>query len=213
MIFYKQYYLKLSQTKVQTAGKPATVDIEVKTNYNAITNTGYDPGAQLDTDGMEKWATVNITPPSVSEGVYTYNINVMLLEFDSDTESERWTRFYVSAGNLRRQVSLQQWSVDGVWMHYGVQLDSSDGGSGIMQRRKIVFTSGNPGWWEWKITQVEDADNILLNTETIIESSGISGDAVYFYFKANAVTGKEATLTLSNTNGDNPPMLVILTVP
>lgn len=25
-----------------------------------------------------------------------------------------------------------------------------------------------------------------------------------FYFKANAVTGKEATLTLTNTNGDNP---------
>ena len=137
----------------------------------------------------------------------------MLLEFDSDTESERWMRFYVSAGNLRRQVSLQQWSADGVWMHYDVQLDSSDGGSGIMQRRKIVFTSGNPGWWEWKITQVEDADNILLNTETIIESSGISGGAVYFYFKANAVTGKKATLTLSNTNGDNPPMSVILTVP
>ena len=60
---------------------------------------------------------------------------------------------------------------------------------------------------------MEDTDNILLNTETILESIGKSGGAVYFYFKANAVTGKKATLTLSNTNGDNPPMSVILTVP
>lgn len=213
VIFDKQYYLKLSQTKVQTAGDAATVNIEVKTNYDAEPYTGYDAGATLDLNAMEDWATVSMTPPSFSEGVYTYNVNVSISEFDSDTESERWMRFYVSAGNLRRQVSLQQWSADGVWMHYDVQLDSSDGGSGIMQRRKIVFTSGNPGWWEWKITQVEDADNILLNTETILESIGKSGGAVYFYFKANAVTGKKATLTLSNTNGDNPPMSVILTVP
>ena len=213
VIFDKQYYLKLSQTKVQTAGDAATVNIEVKTNYDAEPYTGYDAGATLDLNAMEDWATVNITPPSFSEGVYTYNVNVSISEFDSDTEPERWMRFYVSAGNLRRQVSLQQWSADGVWMHYDVQLDSSDGGSGIMQRRKIVFTSGNPGWWEWKITQVEDTDNILLNTETILESIGKSGGAVYFYFKANAVTGKKATLTLSNTNGDNPPMSVILTVP
>ena len=98
-------------------------------------------------------------------------------------------------------------------MNYDVQLDNSEGGTGIMQRRKIVFTSGNPGWWEWKITQVDDTDNILLNTETIIESVGKSGGAVYFYFKANAVPGKKATLTLSNTNGDNPDILVELTVP
>ena len=98
-------------------------------------------------------------------------------------------------------------------MNYDVLLDDSDGGTGIMQRRKIVFTSGNPGWWEWKITQVDDTDNILLNTETILESIGKSGGAVYFYFKANAVPGKKATLTLSNTNGDNPDIPVELTVP
>lgn len=217
VIFDKQYYLKLSQTKVQTAGKPATVDIEVKTNYDAIPYTGYDAGAQLDTDSMKTWATVNMTQTSFSEGVYTYNVHVSMLKFIPDPEEgeeeERWTRFYINAGNLHHLVALQQWKEDGAWMNYDVQLDSSDGGTGIMQRRKIVFTSGNPGWWEWKITQVEDTDNILLNTETIIESSGKSGDAVYFYFKANAVPGKKATLTLSNTNGDNPDISVELTVP
>ena len=217
VIFDKQYYLKLSQTKVQTADKPATVDIEVKTNYDAIPNTGYLSGAQLDTDGMKTWATVNMTQTSFSEGVYTYNVHVSMPKFtpnpEEGEEEERWTRFYINAGNLHHLVAVQQWKEDGEWMNYDVQLDSSDGGTGIMQRRKIVFTSGNPGWWEWKITQVEDTDNILLNTETIIESIGKSGGAVYFYFKANAVPGKKATLTLSNTNGDNPDIPVELTVP
>lgn len=162
---------------------------------------------------MEDWATVSMTQISFLEGVYTYNVNVSIPEFNSGTGEERWTRFYINAGNLHHLVALQQWKEDGAWMNYDVQLDNSDGGTGIMQRRKIVFTSGNPGWWEWKITQVDDTDNILLNTETIIESVGKSGGAVYFYFKANAVPGKKATLTLSNTNGDNPDILVELTVP
>ena len=217
VIFDKQYYLKLSQTKVQTAGKPATVDIEVKTNYDAIPYTGYDAGAQLDTDGMKTWATVNMTQTSFSEGVYTYNVHVSMPKFtpnpEEGEEEERWTRFYINAGNLHHLVALQQWKEDGEWMNYDVQLDSSDGGTGIMQRRKIVFTSGNPGWWEWTITQVDDTDNILLNTETILESKGKNGGAVYFYFKANAVPGKKATLTLSNTNGDNPDIPIELTVP
>lgn len=217
VIFDKQYYLKLSQTKVQTADKPATVDIEVKTNYDATPNTGYLPGAQLDTDGMKTWATVNMTQTSFSEGVYTYNVHVSMPKFtpnpEDGEEEERWTRFYINAGNLHHLVALQQWKEDGEWMNYDVQLDDTDGGAGIMQRRKIVFTSGNPGWWEWKITQVDDTDNILLNTETILESIGKSGGAVYFYFKANAVPGKKATLTLSNTNGDNPDIPITLTVP
>ena len=94
-----------------------------------------------------------------------------------------------------------------------VQLDANDIGTGIMQRRKLVFTSGSPGTWGWKITQVNDPDKILLNSETIVESSGVSGDAVYFYFRANAVSGDKATLTLTNTNGDNPPITVTLTAP
>ena len=213
VIFDKQYYLKLSQTKVQTAGDAATVNIEVKTNYDAEPSIGYGPGATLELNGMEDWATVSMTQISFLEGVYTYNVNVSIPEFNSGTGEERWTRFYINAGNLHHLLALQQWKEDGAWMNYDVQLDNSDGGTGIMQRRKIVFTSGNPGWWEWKITQVDDTDNILLNTETIIESVGKSGGAVYFYFKANAVPGKKATLTLSNTNGDNPDILVELTVP
>ena len=71
VIFDKQYYLKLSQTKVQTARNAATVDIEVKTNYDANPDTGYPAGALLDKNGMESWVTVNMTQTSFSEGVYT----------------------------------------------------------------------------------------------------------------------------------------------
>lgn len=94
-----------------------------------------------------------------------------------------------------------------------VELDGSDGGTGNMQRRKLVFTSGNPGTWEWKITQIQDPDKILLNSETMLETSGVSGDVVYFYFRADAVSGDTATLTLTNTNGDNLPIAVTLTAP
>lgn len=213
VIFDKQYYLKLSQTKVQTARNAATVDIEVKTNYDANPDTGYPAGALLDKNGMESWVTVNMTQTSFSEGVYTYNVSVVMPEFDSGVGTERWTRCYINAGNLHHQVALQQWGGDGIWMNYDVQLDSSDAGTGIMQRRKIVFTSGSPGWWEWEITDVNDPDDILLNRETMIEAHGSTGGTVFFYFKANAISDKTATLTLNNTNGDNPPMTVTLTVP
>lgn len=213
VIFDKQYYLKLSQTKVLTARNAATVDIEVKTNYDATPNTGYDEGARLVTTGMETWATVNMTQTSFLEGVYTYNINVVLPEFNSGTGTERKTGFYLNAGNLTHRVLLHQWGGDGVWMTWNVELDSSDVGTGNMQRRKIVFTSGSPGAWEWEITDIQDPDKILLNSETMVEASGVSGDALYFYFKADAVSGDTATLTLVNTNGDNPPMTVTLTAP
>ena len=58
-----------------------------------------------------------------------------------------------------------------------------------------------------------DPDDILLNRETMIEAHGSTGGTVFFYFKANAISDKTATLTLNNTNGDNPPMTVTLTVP
>ena len=102
---------------------------------------------------------------------------------------------------------------DGEWLTSNVELDGSDGGTGNMQRRKLVFTSGNPGTWEWKITQIQDPDKILLNSETMLETSGVSGDVVYFYFRADAVSGDTATLTLTNTNGDNLPIAVTLTAP
>ena len=47
VIFDGQYYLKLSQANVRLEGKGNTVDIVVKTNYNAIPYTGYPAGAQL----------------------------------------------------------------------------------------------------------------------------------------------------------------------
>jgi hypothetical protein len=213
VIFDKQYYLKLSQTKVLTAANAVTVDIEVKTNYSANPDIGYPAGAVLDKSAMESWAVVDMTPISVSEGVYTYNVNVVMPKYDSADGTERLTSFYIDAGNLHHRVLLQQWGGDGVWMNWDVQLDSNDSGTGIMQRRKIVFTSGSPGGWNWKISRIEDTDNILLNSETMVEASGENGGAVYFYFKANAMSGHTATLTLINTNGDNPPIPVTLTVP
>ena len=110
-------------------------------------------------------------------------------------------------------VLLSQWREDGEWLTSNVELDSNDNGTGNMRRRKIVFTSGNPGIWEWKITQIQDPDKILLNSETMLETSGVSGDAVYFYFRADAVSGDTARLTLTNTNGDNLPITVTLTAP
>ena len=72
VIFDKQYYLRLSQNKVLTARNAATVNIEVKTNYDANPYTGYPVGVLLDDSGMETWATVHMNQVSASEGVYTY---------------------------------------------------------------------------------------------------------------------------------------------
>ena len=213
VIFDKQYYLKLSQTKVQTAGDGVTVNIEAKTNYDANPDTGYLPGASLNKSAMDTWPTVNMTQTSFSGGVYTYNIQVVMPGFNSGTGTKRETGFYINAGNLRHHVLLSQWKEDGEWLTSNVELDGSDGGTGNMQRRKLVFTSGNPGTWEWKITQIQDPDKILLNSETMLETSGVSGDVVYFYFRADAVSGDTATLTLTNTNGDNLPIAVTLTAP
>lgn len=154
-----------------------------------------------------------MTQTSSSGGVYTYNVNVVMPKFEAADGAERETRFYIDAGNLHHRILLHQWGGDGVWMTEAVHLDSNDAGTGIMQRRKLVFTSGSPGTWEWKIDGVKDNDKILLNSETMVGASGVSGEAVYFYFTANAISGKTATLTLVNTNGDNPPKTVILTVP
>ena len=213
VIFDKQYYLKLSQTKVQTAGDGVTVNIEVKTNYDASPDTGFLPGASLNKSTMDTWPTVNMTQISLSEGVYTYNIQVVMPKFNSGTGTKRETGFYINAGNLQHHVLLSQWREDGEWLTSNVELDSNDNGTGNMRRRKIVFTSGNPGIWEWKITQIQDPDKILLNSETMLETSGVSGDAVYFYFRADAVSGDTARLILTNTNGDNLPITVTLTAP
>ena len=93
VIFDKQYYLKLSQTKVQTAGDGVTVNIEAKTNYDANPDTGYLPGASLNKSTMDTWPTVNMTQTSLSGGVYTYNIQVVMPGFNSGTGSKRETGF------------------------------------------------------------------------------------------------------------------------
>ena len=136
-------------------------------------------------------------------------------KFNSGTGTKRETGFYINAGNLQHHVLLSQWREDGEWLTSNVEWTAT-----IMvyvylfmRRRKIVFTSGNPGIWEWKITQIQDPDKILLNSETMLETSGVSGDAVYFYFRADAVSGDTARLTLTNTNGDNLPITVTLTAP
>jgi len=214
VIFDAQYYLKLGRTTVMTAANAATVDIEVKTNYDAYPNTGYPAGAVLDKSGMDSWAMVSMTETSVSGGVYTYNVNVVMPLFTAVVGAERQTYFYINAGNLQHRVLLQQWGGDGVWITADVQLDSSDNyGTGIMQRRKIVFTSGSPGTWEWEVEEVYDDDGILLNSETMKQASGKSGDALYFYFKADATSGDTAKLRLININGDNPPIEITLIAP
>lgn len=108
----------------------------------------------LDKSGMDSWAMVSMTETSVSGGVYTYNVNVVMPLFTAVVGAERQTYFYINAGNLQHRVLLQQWGGDGVWITADVQLDSSDNyGTGIMQRRKIVFTSGSPGTWEWEVEE------------------------------------------------------------
>ena len=162
---------------------------------------------------MDTWPTVNMTQTSLLGDVYTYNIQVVMPEFNLGIGTKRETGFYINAGNLRHHVQLSQWGEDGEWLTSNVELDSSDNGTGNMRRRKLVFTSGNPGTWEWQIIQIQDPDRILLNSETMLETSGVSGDAVYFYFRADAVSGDTATLILTNTNGDNLAIPVTLTAP
>ena len=58
-----------------------------------------------------------------------------------------------------------------------------------------------------------DDDGILLNSETMKQASGKSGDALYFYFKADATSGDTAKLRLININGDNPPIEITLIAP
>ncbi len=60
---------------------------------------------------------------------------------------------------------------------------------------------------------MNDPDHILLNGVTMKGASGTNGGVVYFYFNADAKKDLTATLTLSNTNGDNPDLIVTLTVP
>ena len=66
---------------------------------------------------------------------------------------------------------------------------------------------------EPEICNVASLSLLRLNSETMLETSGVSGDVVYFYFRADAVSGDTARLTLTNTNGDNLPIAVTLTAP
>ena len=101
----------------------------------------------------------------------------------------------------------------GVWLTSSETLDTNDLGIGLTKRRVLTFTSGNPGNWTWEVTGVQDPDKILLNWDTMFGSKGGNGGVIYFYYNAGTKEGTTATLTVSNTNGDNPDITVTLTVP
>ncbi len=75
---------------------------------------------------MDTWPTVNMTQISLSEGVYTYNIQVVMPGFNSGTGTKRETGFYINAGNLQHHVLLSQWREDGEWLTSNVELDGND---------------------------------------------------------------------------------------
>lgn len=214
VIFDGQYYLKLSQNSVRVGANGAVVDITAETNYDADPNTGYPVGAVLETTGMASWPMVSMDSPTVSGDIRTYNIEVRIPNLTEEAATyKRETRFYIKAGNLKHGILLQQWGGTGIWLNWTETLDKGDSGIGLTQRRKLTFTSGNPADWAWEITKVNDPDHILLNGVTMKGASGTNGGVVYFYFNADAKKDLTATLTLSNTNGDNPDLIVTLTVP
>lgn len=66
-----------------------------------------------------------MTQTSLSEGVYTYNIQVVMPGFNSGTGIKRETGFYINAGNLRHHVLLSQWREDGEWLTSNVELTAA----------------------------------------------------------------------------------------
>ncbi|MGJ1015237.1 fimbrillin family protein [Bacteroides salyersiae] len=213
VIFDGQYYLKLSQGKVRLGANGATVNITAETNYDADPNTGYPVGALLNKMGMATWATVTMGTPTLSGTVRTYDITVVIPSYTAVATEKRETQFYIDAGNLHHKVLLEQWGGIGVWLTSSETLDTNDLGIGLTQRRVLTFTSGNPGNWTWEVTGVQDPDKILLNWDTMFGSKGGNGGVIYFYYNAGTKEDTTATLTVSNTNGDNPDITVTLAVP
>lgn len=219
VIFDGQYYLKLSQANVRLEGKGNTVDIVVKTNYNAIPYTGYPAGAQL-TVTNTAWSEVSLLNSSEANGVYTYTIRAVISDYVGTVADFRDMRFYITAGNMNLGVPIQQWGGAGNWITPDIVFADNDPTTeGIKRRRKIVFnttalTNSTDSWkWNWEISEIRDPDNILLNAETMLWANGTGGGWLYFYYKANATEGSKATLVLHNTNGDNPDVEIELTVP
>ena len=215
VIFDRDYYLKVSKTIIFLAANGVTADLTVETNYNGSPDTGYPAGASLATLAAPGtsvsnvslgWATVTMTPTSSSGGIYVYNIRVVVEDFVA-ASGDRWAGYYINAGNLRHRMAVMQYGGDGVWLTATVQEDTDPDSPG---RKILVVTPGAPGWWTWEISGLSDPDDILLNKETIL---GETGSNIYFYFKANALPGKKATLTFTNTNGSNPPVPIEVTSP
>mgnify|MGYP004676817459 CR=1 FL=1 len=216
VIFDRDYYLKVSQTAIYLAANGVTVDLTAETNYNANPDTGYPAGAFLATFANPGtnvsnvdlgWATVTLTETSTSGGIYLYNIRIAVE--DLEASSNRWAAYYINAGNLRHRMSVMQYAGDGVWLRASVQTDPDPDSP---NRNILVVTSGAPGWWAWTVSALSDPDDILLNKETILGATGSTGN-IYFYFKANALSGKKATLTFTNTNGSNPAAQIVVTSP
>lgn len=227
VIFDKQYYLNVGYKSIELAGNGAQVFVDVETNYKLDTDpeTGYPAGVYLTTINNPEtneqylslgWATVYRSDATISSGVYTYKLEINVGSY-SGTDNSRNALFNIKAGNLIHQMRIKQYKGLADWMTASRILDNS-GVSGVEPRYKLVFASGyagdsgagDLGAWTWEVTGVSDPDDILLNTETIIGANGGNGDALYYYYKANAPTGKTATLTLKNTNGNNPPLTIVV---
>ena len=114
---------------------------------------------------------------------------------------------------MRHKMFINQYGGDGTgnWLTATEpEIDVTDPESNAMNRYKMTFTSGR---WNWKVSELADPDDILLNKETIRAASGGTGGEIYFYYKASALSGKTATLTVTNTNGYNEPATIVLTAP
>ncbi len=227
VIFDKQYYLNVEYKLIELANNSAQVFVNVETNYKLDTdpNTGYPAGVFLSSianpEGNDSylelgWARVYRPNATISSGVYTYKLEINVDSYNGTGDS-RDVFFNIKAGNLIQQMRIKQYRGATDWMTVSRVLDDS-GVSGTVPRYKLVFTSGyagnssagEPGAWTWKVTDVSDPDGILMNRETMVGVSGGNGDALYYYYKTNAPTGKTATLTLKNTNGNNPPLTIVV---
>ena len=169
VIFDGQYYLKLSQANVRLEGKGNTVDIVVKTNYNAIPYTGYPAGAQL-TVTNTAWSEVSLLNSSEANGVYTYTIRAVISDYVGTVADFRDMRFYITAGNMNLGVPIQQWGGAGNWITPDIVFADNDPTTeGIKRRRKIVFnttalTNSTDSWkWNWEISEIRDPDNIPVS--------------------------------------------------
>lgn len=208
-IFDGQNYLKLSHTTLSIATIRNSVTIIAETNYNANPYIGYPEGIVLDKEGMEDWCTADISGGEVgTSGIYRYEIMVDILsDFPESNPGEwedRWTRFYIKAGNMNYRMAVYQWKGD--WISTDVQASYQPGGTRHSIKLETYIR-------EWEVSEVKDPDGILVNGDALKGQSGVGSDRIYFYIKSTAASGKTATLTITNRNGINPPFDININTP